>query len=204
MRVAFVWLGLILASMPVHAAENGGEATASELSNRYLTLGAGARALTAGGNQTEFALAARYGAGFYHDDSGALLSLGISVTYAGHTGDTPLGWGTHSVLALMSDLILRGAFGTRLYLGGRFGLGFTSISSGVPGFLEISGSATNFAFSPVIGYEFMLSRGTSLNLDLSWLSVGGGTMVPTSGSGSSRDYDATAGFMLTGGIGFHW
>jgi opacity protein-like surface antigen len=85
------------------------------------------------------------------------------------------------------DLVGRHLFGSPVYLGGRFGIAPFSIALSNSS-TDLSSSGSSFAVGPVLGVEVKVSDSVAIGLDLSYLTVGGGTV---DGDLGSLDYDSS-------------
>lgn len=111
----------------------------------------------------------RAGLPLYRDSIGegtlgvAFQTLSDSARVSGVEAD-----GQTSFLAV--EFFSRRAWDSGLYFGARAGLGFSSIELS-SGSTKLRGSATAFAFAPVIGYEIPVARSVSAMIDASWVGI---------------------------------
>lgn len=155
---------------------------------------------TRSGGTTSFAWGGRIGTGLIQEASG-IFSLGLYVQSISDS-QTVSGIAINTTLtALALELITRRAFGSGLYLGGRFGVGLGSAKVSV-GSASTSGSSSSFFVGPVLGYEFEASDKVSIGIDASWATVGKATMAFD--SGSTIELGSSSAVILNAGVTYHW
>jgi opacity protein-like surface antigen len=168
----------------------------------YVNALLGPAIVTSGGDGTEFVFGGRVGTGIYRDRSG-ILSLGINVETLSRS-QTLSGIKTDARwTVILAEIISRKAWGTGLYLGARLGLGIVNVnirsrSNG----LNLTASNSNFAWGPVVGYEFPLGSHFGLNIDFSWNTMSGGDLnFPRIGK---LPYDSMSAVLIQGGVSYYW
>lgn len=120
-----------------------------------------------------FLYGARAGYGFFRD-KGGVLSVGPVVQLQKDTSTLgSVAVSTRSVFSAL-EVLYREAFGTGAYFGARAGFAYLKIEA-TTATASIQSDNTTFAVGPVAGYEFPISDRVSLGLDLSWISIQGGS-----------------------------
>lgn len=124
--------------------------------------------------------------------------LGNLGAYVSHFSDSTSVNGASASLSmtplLFSYTIPIGYF----YLGGRAGVGFSSMSVSLPGFSgSLSGSS--FAYGAVVGSRLPLSSKISFDIDVMWLGISQATMSGTLGTGTA---DAVKFIIPMAGLSF--
>lgn len=195
-------LAPLLFALLIPAASHAEEKEPAQPQNLkgYASALMGDAVVTSGGGSSAFTYSGRAGTSIYQDHSG-MLSLGVfasswsnSETLSGTTVDGRL-------TSIMGELVTREAFGTGIYFGARAGLALTSATVTASG-TSASASGTSFAFAPVAGYEFALSKQLRLAADLSWLNRTGLTMAFP--NGSSVKLDSAAAMLFQAGLGYRF
>lgn len=189
----------ILMTAASHADEKESKADPQDLKS-YASALVGDAVVTTGGGSSAFTYSGRAGTSIYQDHSG-MLSLGVfasswsnSETLSGTTVDGRL-------TSIMGELVTREAFGTGIYFGARAGLALTNATVTASG-TSVSASGTSFAFAPVAGYEFALSKQMTLTADISWLNRTGLSM--TFPNGATVNFNSAAAVLFQAGLGYRF
>lgn len=200
-------LAVFLMATAAHAAEEAPPAQTPQPEpekNVYIEGFVGEAFLTSsssGGNTNFLTYGGRFGAGVYSDRSG-ILSLGLAIDTLSNSATVSGVTATAGVTAILPEIIARRMFGTGLYLGGRFGVGITSVSA-TKSTTSISASGTSFASGPALGYEIDIIPHLSLGIDLSWITRAGTTLTFPTGVGTLQ-VDSVSYLMLQGGLVAHF
>jgi len=99
-------------------------------------------------------------------------TIGNSATYNGAAASA-------TVTALMLSFTAQVGV---IYFGGRFGLGFRTLSETTSSGASYSASGSSFAVAPVIGARIPVANNVSFNFETSWLTISPGSVSGTLGS----------------------